>query len=262
MYMATPLLEQFDELWSRVAAFIDDLVGWLGQFGWAQQWLGNGNSDQLADAASMVVDHVAKATMLLLGALSSLVILLALGLFAAFNPGLYRNGLLKLFPDPLRQRMDRALGAIALSLRWWFLGQLVSMLLLGVTVSIGLLVIGVDVWLGLGVLTALLTFIPFLGPLIAAVPILLAGFAEGTQVGLIVLVFYLIVQNIEGNIVVPMIQQRAVHVAPALMIATQVLMGVLFGVMGLILAAPLTVVAMVAVNKLYVEDVLGRQTQS
>jgi predicted PurR-regulated permease PerM len=262
LYMATPLLDQFDELWSRATDFVDDLVAWLGQFRWAQQWFGDGNSDQLADAASTVVDHVAKATMLLLGALSSLVVLLAIGLFAAFNPGLYRNGLLKLFPDPYRQRMDRALAAIAHSLRWWFLGQLVSMLLLGVTVSIGLLVIGVDVWLGLGVLTALLTFIPFLGPLIAAVPILLAGFAEGTQVGLIVLVFYLIVQNIEGTIVVPMIQQRAVHVAPALMIATQVLMGVLFGVMGLVLAAPLTVVAMVAVNKLYVEDVLGRQTQS
>jgi len=262
MYMATPLLDQFDELWSRTADSIDDVIEWLSQFGWAQQWFGDGNSGQLADAAGTLVDHAAKATMLLLGALSSLVVLLAIGLFAAFNPQLYRDGLLKLLPDPFRQRFDLALGAIAHALRWWFLGQLVSMLLLGVTVSIGLLIIGVDVWLGLGVLTALLTFIPYIGPLIAAVPVLLAGFAEGPQVGLVVLVFYFIVQNVEGNVVVPLIQHRAVHMAPALMIAAQVVMGVLFGVLGLILAAPLAVVAMVAVNKLYVEDVLGRQTQS
>ncbi len=264
MYMAAPLLEQFDDLWGRTTDFIDAAIDRLDDFGWAQQLFagGNGNSDQLADAASTVVGHVGTATLMVLGAVSSLIVLLAIALFAAFNPELYRVGLLKLFPNPVRQRMDRALSAIAHALRWWFLGQLASMLLLGVTVSIGLLVIGVEVWLGLGVLTALLTFIPFLGPLIAAVPIVIVGFAEGTQVGIIVLVFYLIVQNVEGNFVVPMIQHRAVNLAPALMISVQILMGVLFGVLGLILAAPLTVVAMVAVNKLYVEDMLGRETQS
>lgn len=264
MYMATPLLEQFDELWDRTTDFIDAGIGRLEDFGWAQQLFqdGNGTPERLADAAGTVVGHMGTATLMIIGALSSLVVLLAISLFAAVNPQLYRGGLLKLFPHPIRQRIDRALSAIAHALRWWFLGQLASMLLLGITVSIGLLLIGVEVWLGLGVLTALLTFIPFLGPLIAGVPILIVGFAEGTQVGLIVLVFYLIVQNVEGNIVVPMIQHRAVHLAPALMISVQILMGVLFGALGLILAAPLTVVAMVAVNKLYVEDMLGKETQS
>lgn len=264
MYTATPLLEQFDDLWDSTTDFINSAISRLEDFSWAQGLLhsDNGNSDQLADAAGKVVGHMGTATLMILGVLSSLIVLLAIALFAAFNPKLYRSGLLKLFPHPLHQRMDRALSAIAHALRWWFLGQLASMLLLGVTVSIGLLVIGVEVWLGLGVLTALLTFIPFLGPLIAAVPIVIVGFAEGTQVGLVVLVFYLIVQNVEGNFVVPMIQHRAVHLAPALMISVQILMGVLFGVLGLILAAPLTVVAMVAVNKLYVEDLLGKDTQS
>ncbi len=264
LYLATPLLEQFDDLWGRTTDFVNAGISRLEDFGWAQQLFqdGNGNTDQLAEAAGAVVGHMGSAILMIIGALTSLVVLLAIALFAAFNPELYRGGLLKLFPYPQRQRMDRALTAIAHALRWWFLGQLVSMLLLGVTVSIGLLVIGVEVWLSLGVLTALLTFIPFLGPLIAAVPIVIVGFAEGTQVGLIVLVFYLIVQNIEGNFVVPMIQHRAVHLAPALLISVQILMGVLFGALGLILAAPLTVVAMIAVNKLYVEDVLGKETRS
>jgi predicted PurR-regulated permease PerM len=77
------------------------------------------------------------------------------------------------------------------------------MALLAVTVSLGLWVIGVELWLSLGVLTGLLTFIPILGPLIAAVPILVVAFAEGAQTGLIVLAFYLVVQNVEGNVIVP-----------------------------------------------------------
>lgn len=264
IYMATPLVEQFGDVWERMTGFIDAGMERLADVGWAQPFLpdGDGNSDQVAESAGEVVGHVANATWMVFGALGSVILVAAIALFTAFNPPLYRDGLLKLFPHPFRERLDRALGAIAHALRWWFLGQFASMLLLGITVSVGLLLIGVEGWLGLGLLTALLTFIPYIGPLIAAVPILLVAFADSTQVGLTVLVFYLIVQNLEGNLIVPLIQHRAVHLAPAVLISVQVLMGVLFGLLGVIVAAPLTVVAMVAVNKLYVEDVLGETTQS
>jgi predicted PurR-regulated permease PerM len=96
--------------------------------------------------------------------------------------------------------------------------------------------------LGSGVLTALLTFVPYLGPLIAAIPILVIGFTESVQTGLIVTVFYFTVQNVEANIVVPWIQHKVVHLAPALAISAQILLGLLFGLPGFILAAPLTVV--------------------
>jgi predicted PurR-regulated permease PerM len=153
--------------------------------------------------------------------------------------------------------VDQTLTATAYALRWWFLGQLISMVMLGVTVAVGLLIIGVDLWLSLGVLTGLLTFIPFLGPIIAAVPILIVGFAEGMQTGMIVLIFYLVVQNLEGNFLEPLIHQRVVNLAPVLLISVQVLMSTLFGAMGLVMAAPLTLVAMIMVKKLYIEDMLG-----
>jgi predicted PurR-regulated permease PerM len=126
----------------------------------------------------------------------------------------------------------------------------------GVSISLGLMIIGIDLWLSLGVLTGLLTFIPYLGPIIAGIPIVIIGFTQGMETGIIVLVFYLIVQNIEAQIVVPIIQHRVVNLAPVLAISTQVLMGALFGVLGVIFAAPVTIVAMVAVRKLYMEDVL------
>ena len=138
-------------------------------------------------------------------------------------------------------------------MRWWFLGQLVSMIVLGVTVSLGLMLLGVELWLSLGLLTGLFTFVPILGPIIAGAPILLVSFTESTDVGLSVLVFYLLVQNVEGNFLVPYIQHRAVHLPPALLLAAMVVLGALFGLPGFILAAPLTVVGLVLVKKIYLE---------
>jgi predicted PurR-regulated permease PerM len=261
MLVVPPFIEQLAEMWYRTVAFIEDLVDQLREVGWARDMMNSDNQEQVAGAAGTVAEHVANFTMMLVGAVASVFILVAIALFAAYDPELYRRGLLRLFPRQYRDRLDRTLSATAHALRWWFLGQLVSMLVLGVTVSLGLLVIGVELWLGLGVLTALLTFIPFIGPVIAGVPIVIVGFGSGPEVGLIVLVFYLIIQNIEGNFLVPIIQHRAVHLAPALLISVQILLSALFGVMGLILAAPLTVVGMVAVKKLWMEEVLGEETE-
>jgi predicted PurR-regulated permease PerM len=259
-YLIVPqFLGQVGALWETIVAAFGWLEERLQAAGWMQplEMLNNEEGQgQIADAAAAIAGHLATATTGALGAIAGLVVLLAIALFAAADPRLYRGGFLALFPTPRRQRIDETLGAVAHGLRWWFLGQIVSMLILGVSVAVGLLVIGVELWLSLGVLTALLTFIPVLGPIIAGVPIVIVGFAEGAQTGLIVLAFYLVVQNVEGNFVVPLIHQKAVHLAPALMIASQVLMGTLFGLVGFILAAPITVAAMIAVRELYIEDVV------
>jgi predicted PurR-regulated permease PerM len=257
-----PFVEQLAEMWQRTVGFVEQQIEQLQEIGWARDLMQNSeNQERIAGLAGSAAEYLAGLTMLMIGVVASLVVLIAIALFAAYDPDLYRRGTLKLFPTVYRDRLDRTFSATAYALRWWFLGQLVSMLLLGVTVAGGLFLIGVELWLGLGVLTALLTFIPFLGPIIAGVPIVIVGFGEGAEIGLVVLVFYLIVQNIEGNFIVPIIQQRAVHLAPALLISVQILMSVLFGVMGLVLAAPLTVVAMVAVKKLWMEEMLGEETE-
>jgi predicted PurR-regulated permease PerM len=191
------------------------------------------------------------------GAISSLAVILVLTVFLVANPDLYRRGAVLLVPPGQRNLVEDTLSAVARSLRGWFLGQIASMALLGVTVGLGLFGLGIDLWLALAVLTALLTFVPFLGPLVATVPIVAVAFAQGSQTGLIVLAGYIVIQTIEGNFITPMIQQQAVDLAPALLIATQVLLSLVFGLPGLILAAPLTIVAMVMVRKLWVEHMIG-----
>lgn len=257
---ATRLIGQFRELSARVVEFAERLQAWLTEQG-AMEVIDKLENDG-ADFAGAAGDMAGRALTLGLsaaGAFSSLIILIVLALFLAADPTLYRNGTVRLVPPNRRGMVEDTLSAIAHALRWWFLGQLASMALLGITVGLGLFALGIDLWFALAVVTALLTFIPFIGPLIATVPIVAVGFAEGTQTGLIVLIGYLVIQNIEGNVLVPMIQHKAVDLAPALLIAVQVLFSLIFGVVGLILAAPLTIVAMVAVQKLWVEHTLGEK---
>ena len=263
MTVVPQFLGQLDQLWDRLFQFAERARDTLRQYEWFNQLMPNGEGEGgAADAASAIAQQAASAMLAVIGVVSSLVILLAIAIFAAADPDLYRRGLLTLLPQSRRDRMRETLAATAHALRWWFLAQIIAMLALGVTVAVGLLIIGVDLWLSLGVLTGLLTFIPFLGPILAGIPVVIVGFSEGLQTGIIVLVFFLVVQNLEGNFLGPMIQHRVVNLAPVLLISVQVLMSALFGAMGLILAAPLTLVAMIFVQKLYVEDTLGEPSSS
>lgn len=263
MTVVPQFLGELDQLWERLNQFVRQAQDTLSRYDWAQQLLSDGEGQsRAADAASALARQAASAMLAITGVLSSIVILLAIALFAAADPALYRRGLLVLVPPRHRARIGETLSTIGHVLRWWFLAQFVSMLVLGVTMAIGLWIIGIDLWLSLGVLTGVLTFIPFLGPIIAGVPIIIVGFAEGLQTGLIVLAFFLVAQNLEGSVLSPMIQQRVADLPPVLGIAVQVLMSALFGAMGLIMAAPLTLVGMVVVRKLYVEDTLGEPKSS
>jgi predicted PurR-regulated permease PerM len=255
--VAPQFVRQFAEMQDVLLDFAAEARAWLTGLGIEEMIDGGEAAPDVSGMARELLGHLAGWGMTALGAITSLVILIVLAAFLAADPALYRRGLVRLVPHEYRPRAEETLSAIALALRWWFLGQLASMLLLGVTVGLGLFLLGIDLWLALAVVTALLTFIPFLGPLIAMIPIVIVGFAEGIEIGLIVTLGYLVIQNVEGNVIVPMIQHKAVDLAPALLISVQVLLSLVFGIVGLILAAPLTVVAMVAVEKLWIEAALG-----
>ncbi len=252
------LLDQFDDLFQRLKLFAQEASEKLSRYGWAERIMEQGPTEQMATATGKMAEHAAWAGMWIISSLGSIIVVVAVAIFAVADPGLYLRGLLLLLPTEYHERTEKTIAATGNALRWWFLGQVTSMIFLGVTVSVGLMLLGINLWLSLGVLTALLTFIPFLGPIIAGVPIVIIGFASGLNTGIAVFAFYLIVQNVEGNFLVPIIQRRAVNLAPVVLITMQLLMGVLFGVLGVIMAAPLTAVALVAVRHLYVEPILGR----
>jgi predicted PurR-regulated permease PerM len=194
-----------------------------------------------------------------LGAVISVMVVLFTGMFLASSPRLYVRGLLHLVPQPRRDRMAEVIGAIGYTLKWWMVGQAVDMVAIGVATAIGLWLLNVPLALLLGFLAALFNFIPNFGPLFSLVPALLLTFPVDRTQAIYVVLLFIVLQNLEGYLLMPAIQRRAVNLPNALTIISQVLMGLLAGALGLALAAPLAAAALVAVKMLYVEDTLGDQ---
>ncbi len=253
------VVRQFGALRERLQTLTEALRHRFALDGWPGELMANmeENGAQLVGGVNQLVTHLGAVGVSTLGGVVSTFVLVVLAGFLAADPALYRSGLLRLVPPARRPLIDATLAAAAHGLRWWFLAQLASMAILGGSVGLGLYLIGIEYWLSLALITALLTFVPYLGPVIAGVPVIAIGFTEGAEIGVIVLIFYLVVQNIESTLVLPLIYQKAVRLAPAVTISAQVLMGLWFGVAGLVLAAPLTVVVQVLVARLYLGAVLG-----
>jgi predicted PurR-regulated permease PerM len=181
----------------------------------------------------------------------------ALSIFLALKPETYRDGLARLLPANRRPRLCEVTDAAANALRWWIVGRAIAMAIVGVLTAVGLVVLGVPLALSLALLAGVLTFVPYIGPLLAAVPAVLLALSESTQLALGVAALYWGIQLVENYVVTPVVQGRAVSVPPALLLVAQLSVGVLLGGLGLLLSTPLAVVLMVFVQMLYVQDVLG-----
>ena len=191
------------------------------------------------------------------GLLGNAVVVFFVGLFAVADPGLYRRGVLALLPRDRRPRVGEVLDEMAGTLRGWLVGQLVAVALIALTTWAGLALIGMPGAFLLGLQAGVVNFIPYLGPVIAAVPIGLAALAQGTTTVAWALGVHVVIQTLEGYVLAPLIQRRAVDLPPVLSLAAVLLFGALFGAMGVALATPLVAVLKVAVMRLYVEDRLG-----
>jgi predicted PurR-regulated permease PerM len=187
---------------------------------------------------------------LTLGAIGYATIIVLIGIFVAANPGTYRTGIVEFLPLRQRHRVGTILDETALYLRRWLIGQLAAMALLTILTWIMLLVIGVPDPILLGVQAGLFDFIPYLGAILGAVPILLISLQLGTTPLLITLGLFSAIHIGVGYIVMPLIQKQAVHLAPALTLASLVLFSVLFGVASAAVATPLVAVIRLAILRM------------
>ena len=216
--------------------------------------------DAAPDAGS-VVSGLAGVVTSFVGGLADLLLIVFGGLYLAAQPGLYRRGVLLLLPaGRSRERIAGTLDASGAALRLWLLGQLVAMAFLFVLTGLGLWAIGVPAALALALLAGLAQFVPLIGPIVAAIPALLIALSEGLQIALWTLLLYVAIQQVESNLITPLVQRQAVSLPPAVTLFAVVAFGLLFGPLGVLLATPLAVIVLVAVTKLWVRDVLGELT--
>lgn len=185
-----------------------------------------------------------------------IVVIAFFGLYIAAEPGVYERGLLQLFPVRLRRRAQRNLAAAADSVWHWMLGRLFSMFVVGIGTVAGLWLIGMQLPVVLGGIAAILTFVPYLGTVVSAVPTIVLALAHGPGQVLSVLILYTCVHLLEGYVLAPLVQRRAAHVPPAVTLGAQLLMGSFAGLLGVTFATPLAAALIPLIRKSYVEDVL------
>jgi predicted PurR-regulated permease PerM len=182
------------------------------------------------------------------------------GIFLAAQPRFYKSGAIKLVPPAKREVMSEAMDHSEQALRLWLKGQLIAMVVVGVLTGTGLWLLGMESALALGLLAGLLEFIPFVGPILSAVPAVLIALAVKPELALSVVLLYTAVQQVEGYLIQPLVQQYAVDLPGVVLIFSLIAFGILFGFIGIIFAAPMAVVTYVMVKKLYVRETLGTPT--
>ena len=182
------------------------------------------------------------------------------GIFLAAQPKLYGIGFLKLVPPAKRSIASDAMEDSGRALRLWLKGQLWAMIIIFVLTWIGLLLIGVPSALVLALISGVLEFIPYAGAITSSVPAILVGLAQSPETALWVVGLYVVVHHVEAYVIQPVIQQFAVEIPAVITLFCLLAFGLLFGILGILLAAPLAVVVYVLVKRLYVIEALDTPT--
>ena len=248
---------QFEVLTRILPESIDKLQAWVASLGVGdllQNWRAAISSGTgILSAVSVFMTSLANAV-------ANILIVIFGGIFIAAEPKFYRTGAIKLIPPSRRATVAEAILESERALRLWLKGQLIAMVIIGVMTGAALWLLGVQSWLVLGLLAGLLEFIPFAGPIIAAIPAVLIALAQSTDLALWTIAAYVIVQHFESYLIQPLIQQYAVELPAVILLFSLLAFGVLFGPIGVVLAAPLAVVTYVLVKRLYVIETLDTPT--
>lgn len=180
-----------------------------------------------------------------------------LAVYLAASPEPVVAWVIRLFPPKDRLRVREILSESRESLLGWVKGQLVSMTIIGTLSAVALYIIGIPGAVILGVLSGLLEFVPYVGPILSAVPPLLLGLLGEPIHAVYVLVAYVLIQQLESNVITPLVMREAADVHPAVAISSATLLGVVFGLLGALLAIPMVIVANVLVHELWFRRLEG-----
>jgi predicted PurR-regulated permease PerM len=246
--LITVMDAQIDILQQQLLAYDVNLLGpeWGRDF---TQWL---LSDQ-----GRLLNHV---RVVLGGAssfLSGAVVIIFLGILFAFDPASYRESLVSLVKPSYRVRTRAVMNEMGTALRLWFVGLLIRVILMTLCVWAVLYLFGLPGPFVLGLQAGVSNFVPYFGPIVAAIPVALVAMPLGIWPLIWAVTVYAVIQSLEGYLIGPLIQRRAVEIPPAWTLAAIVPFGALFGVMGIALAMPIVAIGRIAIVRFYIEDYLG-----
>lgn len=250
------LIDQMNELRLLLPQAVQNLRGFIERYEWGRNAIPTFN-EWIAQRGGAIVSRVTGIASTTFGAIINILVVFIIGVYLASQPDLYARGLHHLVPHGYRERLGEILSVIDDALRRWLLGRFGLMIINGALTALGLWILRVPLAFTLGVLAGLLNFVPNFGPWIAAIPAVLIAFMQSPRQGVSVAILYLVLQSLDGYLLTPLVDRRSVELPPVLTITAQVLLGIAFGFVGILLASPLTAVVMIVMKMLYVEDLLG-----
>lgn len=251
------IIEQVSQLAAQLPGALDSVRAWV------QERTGTVGNDrmteqlgrQLGDFVGRFVPLAFNVITVVFGSFAVLV----LAIFLAAQPDVYRDLFLRVMPPAQRERWAEVYDEAGRSLRNWVIGKVFTMTMVGLLTWIGLVAFDVPGALALAALAAMLEFVPNLGPTIAAAPAVIAAFSVSPATALYVTLYYVVLQQVQSALTVPLIERRAVDIPPAALLAWQLMLAVGFGILALFVATPLLALIVVAVRILYLEPSEDRQ---
>jgi predicted PurR-regulated permease PerM len=254
-----PFVDQTQEFVDSVPGTIEDLEGEVADaLGISTAEVGANVQEFLqryTDDPGSLVGPLAQIGLSVVGILGALIFMLLTAFYIAVNPKPLVNGIFALFPPGRREAASHL--TLRLQTAWvgWLQGVLIDMLVTGVLLYLGLTLIGLEFAIFFAVFSALLVVIPYFGAVIGAVPVVLFALADSPTKAILALVVYIVVQQIEGNVIIPLVMAQRVKLHPALIAIGVILVGQLFGFIGLFVAVPILSAIVILVDELWVKPI-------
>lgn len=245
-FAGTTIASEAAELPEIIRGQLRVLAEWAESRGFA---FNPDNVQQVASQLSTGVGTVTRAVGGVIGAVTTMVLIVIIGIYVALEPRIYERGVEWLTWAENRKHLRGTLDKMAYTLRRLMFGRLVGMVVEGIFTWAMLAWYGVPMAALLGLLTGILAFIPNIGAVISGVLMVLVGFSAGVDTGIFTIFVYFFVQTIDGYLLIPLIARKTVDLAPALVLGSQLILGVLFGLLGLALADPIMAMVKVALER-------------
>lgn len=257
-FMGREAVDDFSEMIKKLPKVEQRIKGELNKHEWGKSLLHlSSKTSKFWSMGGGVLKDLTGLFSETVGIAVTIAIVLIIGIYMSLNPNLYLRGAIKLFPIDKRDRAKDTLNSIGRALRLWLVARFITMVGVGLLTGIGYFIAGMPNTLSLAILAGLLSFVPFLGPIAAVVPAVLVAVFHNIMLLVPVGIVFVIVHMFEGYLATPLIQQRTVDIPPVISITAQVTIGMLLGIPGIIIAAPLMIMVIVVIQKVYIEDFLG-----
>ncbi|MGB3844905.1 AI-2E family transporter [Sphingopyxis sp. YF1] len=246
LFAGSQIADQVATLQTVIMAQVERIAAWASEHGMGNVQL---DAKTITENLAGTVGRVTAAVGSVVGALTSLVMIVVLGIFIAIEPRLYERGVAWMLPLKSRENFYITTARMGFTLRRLMAGRLLGMAVEGVGTWLACLAVGIPMAALMGLLTGLLAFIPNIGAIVSGILLVLVGFSAGTDTGFWAIAIYFVVQTVDGYLIVPMVAKQTVDLAPALVLGAQILLGALLGLLGLALADPIVAMIKVALER-------------